>query len=46
MNIVVVMLDSLRPDFMGCYGNPPGPHTGMAGTKRARKWPARPTSKA
>ena len=21
MNIVVVMLDSLRPDFMGCYGN-------------------------
>ena len=22
MNIVVVMLDSLRPDFMGCYGNP------------------------
>ncbi len=22
MNIVVVMLDSLRPDFVGCYGNP------------------------
>ena len=21
MNIIVVMLDSLRPDFMGCYGN-------------------------
>lgn len=22
MNLIVVMLDSLRPDHLGCYGNP------------------------